>query len=114
MNAGYNGWTNYETWCVNLWMDNSEASQNYWAEAAKEIYEQSEADETFTQAEVAIFALADRIKDEHEEEITSLYEQGSIAIASVWGDLMTNALKEVSWREIAKTSIDELDREAEA
>ncbi len=27
---GYNGWSNYETWNVKLWMDNDEGSYNYW------------------------------------------------------------------------------------
>ena len=26
---GYNGWKNYETWCVALWIGNDEGSYNY-------------------------------------------------------------------------------------
>ena len=36
---GYNGWTNYETWCVNLWLDNDEGTQNMVREWARECYE---------------------------------------------------------------------------
>lgn len=28
----YNGWTNFETWNVNLWLDNEQSSQEYWQE----------------------------------------------------------------------------------
>ena len=31
----YNGWTNYETWLVNLWLDNDGGS-NYYREIAQE------------------------------------------------------------------------------
>ncbi len=26
----YNGWTNYETWAVSLWIDNDHATYAYW------------------------------------------------------------------------------------
>ena len=32
---GYNGWTNYETWRVHLWLSNDEGSYNYWLEEAE-------------------------------------------------------------------------------
>jgi hypothetical protein len=45
----YNGWTNYETWLVKLWIDNDEGSYHYWTERAREVYERfADADETFT------------------------------------------------------------------
>lgn len=28
----YNGWSNYETWNVKLWIDNEEGSYDYWRE----------------------------------------------------------------------------------
>lgn len=31
---GYNGWTNYETWCVSLWLDNDSGSYDHWRERA--------------------------------------------------------------------------------
>ena len=34
----YNGWTNYETWCVALWIDNEEPTQRYWHEQAQQAH----------------------------------------------------------------------------
>lgn len=28
----YNGWVNYETWLVNLWIDNDQGEHEYWQE----------------------------------------------------------------------------------
>lgn len=32
-NDKYNGWTNYETWCVYNWLDSDENTQEYWRKA---------------------------------------------------------------------------------
>ena len=32
----YNGWYNYETWMVNLWMDNTQQSHEAWRIIARE------------------------------------------------------------------------------
>lgn len=35
----YNGWTNYETWLVKLWMDNEQGSYSYFQEEARHAWE---------------------------------------------------------------------------
>jgi hypothetical protein len=32
----YNGWTNYETFCVHLWLSNEEPSWRHWQAVARE------------------------------------------------------------------------------
>lgn len=101
----YNGWTNYETWLVNLWMDNDSGSYDHWRETAQEVYNDASADSTFTRDERAALDLADQIKDSMEEcqpEVTGL-----------WADLMNAAMSEVNWHEIAEHLIADVDKEPE-
>ena len=98
----YNGWTNYETWVVNLWMDNDAGSQDYWRERAKEILEQTweNPSDMYTAEEQAVADLASEIQQHHEEakpEIPNSY--------GVFGDLISAAMSEVNWREIAASLV---------
>ena len=95
----YNGWYNYETWVVNLWMDNEEGSYRYWGEVAGETYEEADADRIFSKAERAKLDLAERLKAEHEDAAPEL--------TGVFSDLLNAAMSEVNWYEIAEHMIDE-------
>jgi len=108
----YNGWTNYETWNVALWMGNEEGSSRYYDELAQEVYDDAQADETFTRDERATLNLADRIKDEYETAMHDWLDESKKS-ASVWADLLGAALSEVDWHEIAGNLIDEVDKTAE-
>ena len=102
----YNGWTNYETWCVNLWMSNDQGSDEYYRETAQEIYDDSESDKTFTREERATLTLSDRLKDEFEEQQSEL-----TGITGVFADLLGAALSEVNWHEIAEHYVEDVDKE---
>lgn len=102
-NKEYNGWHNYETWVVNLWMDNDEGSQSYWQEQAEECVKVDGRED-------AVTSLSDLIKDNHEEQWSEINQDR----ASVFSDLMGAALSEVNWREIAQHLVDEVAVEVEA
>ena len=108
----YNGWTNYETWVVNLWMDNNEGSYDYWREIAEDIYHnQAEEQKHFSKMDDAVVILADRLKNDHEEAKDEILENMKLN-ASLWADLLGAALAETNWREIAEHLLEDVEVEA--
>lgn len=107
----YNGWTNYETWNVKLWIDNEEPSYRYWREAAREELDSAKdtpsvnaeltGHEPFTAEERAALNLMNRLKNEIEEAAPGLG-------ATCWADLLNAAMSQVNWHEIAKSMIEDL------
>jgi len=96
----YNGWTNYETWLVNLWMDNEEGSYRGAQELARSALEdESDRDD-------AVQSVAEHLKEEHESAAADAVPAG------VFSDLVGAALSEVDWREIAGHLVDAAEEEA--
>ena len=99
----YNGWTNYETQNVKLWLNKNQSASDYWKKVARECFDNAEADKTFTQLENASFDLRDKLKNQIEDE-NPLIDQ-----ASMWSDLLGAAISEVKWQEIAENFLSSVD-----
>lgn len=76
MSQEHNGYSNFETWCVSLWIWNEEGSYRYWV------------------AQAARGNLAAELEEWATEAMPEL--QG------FYSDLMTHALGMVHWDEIAE------------
>lgn len=96
---GYNGWKNYETWAMALWIDNDEGSYDMSREMATQA-RQDVADRTATGCTEA-GTLATMLRSWIEETQPEIEN-------SVWLDLMTAAFSEVDWYEIAENYLSEL------
>lgn len=102
----YNGWTNYETWLVKLWMDNDEGSQNHWKEKAEQIWKDTDHDQHFTKSERAALILAGTLKDEHEAHYLEALRHAKQE-CSWMSDMLGAAMSEVDWREIAASLLED-------
>ena len=91
----YNGYTNYETWNVSLWIGNDQSSQEYWQEcAARHLRHNDDVDD-------ATYQLARQL----EEETT---DSNPLADdASMFSDILSAALRVVNWYEIAGNMIEQ-------
>ena len=85
----YNGWTNYETWAVSLWLGNEEESYHYWRAAAER--HRQNADEPHK----AVASFAVQLQDDIE------YAAPEVG-PNVYSDLLSAALTAVNWQEIAE------------
>ena len=98
---GYNGWKNYETWNVKLWIDNEQGTQEYWDERATELYKEAKKSEHLTKKSEAAYALSNELK-EYFDDNNPLADQ-----SSTYTDLLGHALGNVDWREIADNMLSE-------
>ncbi len=86
----YEGWSNYPTWCVNLWLSNNEPLYRAVLEKIEEV-KSSEDPEA---------VLADWIKD--------MVENGNpLTRANLYSDLMTWAIGMADYYEIAKALLED-------
>lgn len=102
----FNGWANYETWAVALWLDNDEGSYHYVRDLARDAYESASETTYATQGQAAAWALAETLKAEHEEGAT--FALGDDEPASVFSDLLSASLGRVDWHEIAHSLVAEV------
>ena len=96
----YNGWTNYETWNVSLWLDNDEGT---YYQVREMLTEWSESGDD-------IYVLTDTLR-EYVEELAEMVCPGVISGASFVADMFGAALSEVNWHEISENLRSELPDE---
>jgi hypothetical protein len=86
----YNGWTNYETWAVKLWLDNEPGTYH----------------DATRRADLAISAGEERyeLADWLKEYVGAMMPDLPASLAS---DLLNGALSDVDWFEVADSYLDD-------
>ncbi len=101
--SSYNGWTNYETWVVNLWLTNDEDTYNRCRSLAQQCMEEAVADAVLSRKERACYQLSIELKEMLEDD------NPLVSQASVYSDLLNAAISEVNWQEIADHLLEEVE-----
>lgn len=139
----YNGFTNYETWAVSLWLGNEYASYQYWRDVAREEWKRAKSaalpggftkgtdgnhpagisgDDGGRAATRSRFESATSHLTPREAAILNLADRlreeiaddSPLTAASLYSDLLQTALSEVDWYEIADNLLHEAQEEDEA
>jgi hypothetical protein len=90
----YNGWRNYETWCVGLWIDNDEGLYHERNDLVREAA-----------------ARGGDVAEACREWLVGLAPDLG---ASLWSDLLNAAMSEVDWHELAEHWVRDYADEEEA
>lgn len=101
--ADCNGWTNYETWCVHVWISNDQSSQAYSNELAVDaiVQEYRDGDEELSgdkKRDRAVYALSKTLHD--------WVEEGAPEVEGMYSDLLRSAIEEVNFYELAGSYVD--------
>jgi len=94
----YNGYTNYETWCVNLHISNLQGEQDYWNERASFAMAHSDPSNDHMDARCE---LAEELRDTFLEKYEEQKPDNTIL-----ADLLRAALSEVNWHELARNYVE--------
>jgi hypothetical protein len=107
----YNGWENFETWCVHLWLTNEEGSYRYWRDEARRHRKEAGKSHRVTRAR---WTVTEQASSTLGEQIRSELEEGCpIKGPSLYDDLMRAAVGEVNWEEVAEAFLEEIEPDDE-
>lgn len=105
----YNGWTNYETWNLALWLDNDQGYYTYWHAQAQKAWntaEDKQPNPYLDRDGNARMLLSDQLCQEIEDAQPELIE--------FWADMITAALGEIDWLEIADHYLSDVNKAEDA
>ena len=109
--SDYNGWTNYETWNVKLWLDNDQYLQDWQEETVKHARNvENRYNRLSNSLRDTKFTLADMVKEYVTDSDNGLIPDLGATMAS---DLLGSALDNVNWIEIAESMLSDYEEEQE-
>ena len=100
----YNGYTNYETWNVSLWMDDDPGEYEAMRDLAREAKANPIKNQYMAEDRRIVSTLKDSLKAYYEDQAEGWMPDQ----ASCFADLFNSALGQVNWYEIAENLLEEL------
>ena len=94
----YNGWTNYPTWNLALWINNEEILWRYWTARAHTILAETSFDIMESKYELAS-AIRNWADNNQPEQIGDI---------GAYSDIMNWALQEINYEEIAESILEDI------
>ena len=91
----YNGWYNYETWCFNVHHCGDDFNETI--QSIIDNYER-ELGDPLTDEERHVIQLSDHLKD----YLNEFYHEHTETQWTLLDDLLTGAMQEINWHELAK------------
>ncbi len=96
-NETYNGWTNYETWCLNIWIDNDQYLNERKAELVREV--------TLHYDDKQVYELSLLLESMVEELKDNALEVGLLS------DLLGGAIGKINFYELAEHYIEDFNED---
>lgn len=103
----YNGWSNYETWCANLWLSNEPGVSERITWELQDVISSHEMDYHKGEQALESFVTGEVLAP---DEGDSMLAEGVNGMAS---DLLTASIQRIDWREIATAWMDELAQDGD-
>lgn len=100
MSEKYNGWANYETWNVALWLHNEQGTADDLQELARTARDDYPED--------AAANLAESIESYVTSDLPEMLGFDLDAAPMMFGDMLQAALDSVDWYEIAENELSDL------
>lgn len=97
-NTKYNGWTNYETWCLNIWIDNDQYLHERKEEAIRDVTLNFEGEEQIHELAHDLELIVDNLKD-------NALEVGLLS------DLLGAAVGNINFWELASHYLDDFNED---
>lgn len=95
MVMSYNGWSNYETWCVQLWCTNEEPIQRHWKQTVRQACDDACGIDPEDDQRIAASTVERYLDDFLTDDIPDLSR-------TMYGDLLMHAIGMCDLYEIAR------------
>ena len=107
----YNGWENYETWCVKLWLDNDEFHYNLVLTMAEDAVRMADCENVkngiLTKSQCERMTLASMLEKEIEGWFYDFREENQ-EMLGMFQDLLLSSIGRVNFNEIAENILEDM------